>query len=263
MFRTLVAASISLAAFVLPAPSVSAQTTPFAGCGTIVEGVTCPRLFQADEGGIWLLSDFAAFQVNDRVFVTGQQDPTCVTICMQGNGCISSNTIENCDPSFPFCLTGIVPLGCPCGNEGFGGHGCANSESPAGGVMNANGSTAAWPPTGTDTIILFAAKMTNTATSLFIQGDAQIASTPFGDGVRCIGGSLKRLAVKTNVAGVAQFPEPGDPSVSQRSAQLGDPILGSGQTRYYQTYYRDPDPGFCPAPTGSTFNITRALGLDW
>ena len=54
----------------------------------------------------------------------------------------------------------------------------------------------------------------------------------------------------------------GDLSVSARSAQLGDAIPIGG-TRYYQAYYRDPNPSFCPAPQGSTFNSTTGLSIVW
>lgn len=252
-----------LAAFAALAPCAAAQTSPFEGCGSIVQGVTCPKLFQADAGGLYVLSNLGAAQLGDRVYVTGTLDPGCITICQQGQGCIQSNTIAPCDPSTPFCLGGIVPLGCPCGNEGTGGNGCANSADANGGLLTASGSTATWPPTGTDTIVLHASGMLPTANAIYLQGDVQVAATSFGDGMRCVGGTLKRLALKSSISGASQFPQPGDPSVSQRSAQLGDPILGSGLTRYYQTYYRDPDPIFCPPPSGSTFNVTRAVALVW
>jgi hypothetical protein len=57
-------------------------------------------------------------------------------------------------------------------------------------------------------------------------------------------------------------PQAGDPSVSARSAALGDPIP-SGGVREYQAYYRDANALFCPLPTGSTFNSTGALEIVW
>jgi hypothetical protein len=27
--------------------------------------------------------------------------------------------------------------------------------------------------------------------------------------------------------------------------------------------YRDPDPNFCPDPTGSTFNVSNAVSILW
>jgi len=54
----------------------------------------------------------------------------------------------------------------------------------------------------------------------------------------------------------ALAPQGADPTVSSRSAALGDTITG-GATRYYQIYHRDPNPAFCASPTGSTFNISN------
>jgi len=83
----------------------------------------------------------------------------------------------------------------------------------------------------------------------------------FGQGVRCVSGSLKRLYVKTASAGTITAPGPGDLSVHARSAALGDTI-GAGSDRYYFAYYRDPIVlGGCPAT--STFNATQAGKVTW
>lgn len=244
-------------------PCAAAQTTPFAGCGTIVPGVTCPKLFQADAGGLYILQNLGSSQLGDRVYVTGLLDPGCITICQQGNGCIGSNTLGSCDPSTHFCFGDGTGGACPCGNNGAAGRGCASSANASGAVLSASGSTAQDMTSGTDTIVLAAAGMLPTANAIYLQGDAQVAPVTFGDGSRCAGGNLKRLALKTSVGGASQYPQTGDLSVSQRSAALGDPILNSGATRHYQTYYRDPDPVFCPSPPGSTWNVTGGLTLVW
>ena len=52
-----------------------------------------------------------------------------------------------------------------------------------------------------------------------------------------------------------------DPSVSTRSATLGD-VIGPGTHRYYMVYYRDPVVlGGCPA--ASTYNATNAFDVTW
>ena len=83
----------------------------------------------------------------------------------------------------------------------------------------------------------------------------------FGDGGRCIGGTLKRIGVVGAVGGAASYPRPIDPPVSVRSAALGDPIA-PGSYRYYQVYYRDPNPTFC-SPFGSHFNVSNAVMVAW
>ncbi len=67
----------------------------FTGCGELVQGVECV-LFQADSGGLFLLEDLGAFNVGDRVEVTGCLDPACFSICLQGDGCIFQNSIADC-----------------------------------------------------------------------------------------------------------------------------------------------------------------------
>jgi hypothetical protein len=67
--------------------------TPFAGCGTMVEGVEC-TLFQADAGGLYILG--TSSPVGSRLYVQGQVDSSCVSYCQQGNGCIVNATISTC-----------------------------------------------------------------------------------------------------------------------------------------------------------------------
>jgi hypothetical protein len=101
-----------------------------------------------------------------------------------------------------------------------------------------------------------------TALTLFVQGDATVSAAHFGDGLRCVDGNLKRLYVKHASGGQASAPGGGDLSVTAQSAALGDTIP-PGATRYYFAYYRDPSPGFCPTPTGSTFNASNAYSIVW
>ena len=84
----------------------------------------------------------------------------------------------------------------------------------------------------------------------------------YGDGLRCVGGALKRLYSRSASGGAAQAPQGGDPSITARSAALGDPIA-PGSSRYYMTYYRDANPGFCPNPPGNTFNASNSLSILW
>jgi hypothetical protein len=158
----------------------------------------------------------------------------------------------------PYCFgDGSLALGCPCANSGAVGSGCANSAVAAGARLS--GSGGAQP----DTLVLTAQGLLPSAPTLFLQGDALLSNgAPFGDGIRCIGGHLLRLAVKSAVSGATSYPQAGDLSISARAAALGYPI-SSPASRFYQAYYRDPAPGFCPAPAGATWNITSALRIVW
>jgi hypothetical protein len=100
------------------------------------------------------------------------------------------------------------------------------------------------------------------ALTIFLQGDQSISPVPFGDGLRCAAGHLRRLYIKHAVAGTASAPAAGDLSISQRSLTLGDPIVPA-TGRYYQAYYRDPNMSFCPSPPGNTWNVTNAIRILW
>ena len=67
----------------------------FKGCGELIQGVECV-LFQSDEGGLYQLDNLGAFQVGDRIEVTGCLNPQCVSFCFAPNGCIENNSIRPC-----------------------------------------------------------------------------------------------------------------------------------------------------------------------
>lgn len=157
-----------------------------------------------------------------------------------------------------FCFgDGTLATACPCGNTGLLGRGCQNSVGTGGAQLVASGATHA------DTIVLSASGELASALSIFLQGNAEIsAGAVFGDGVRCAGGSLKRLGAKNASAGATSYPQAGDLSITAKSAALGDP-LSPGMTRIYQTYYRDPNLAFCGAPVGNSWNVGNAVRIIW
>jgi hypothetical protein len=161
------------------------------------------------------------------------------------------------NPPIAYCFGDGALAACPCANTGASGRGCENSSGTGGARLTSFGTTTP------DTLVLTQQGELATALSIFLQGDVQLATqAPFGDGLRCVGGSLKRLYVKAASAGAVYAPEPGDPSITTRSALLGDSIA-SGSMRQYQVYYRDPSATFCPSPLGSTFNVGNALRVVW
>lgn len=158
------------------------------------------------------------------------------------------------------CLPGSGGvIACPCSNPpSESGRGCDNSAATGGAKLLSTGV----PSLAEGTLVFVTHGETMSATSIVLQGNALVASgVTFGQGVRCAGGSLKRLYVKSASSGSITAPQPGDPSVSTRSAALGDPI-SPGSLRWYAVYYRDPIvPGGCPA--ASTFNITQTAQITW
>jgi Tol biopolymer transport system component len=159
-------------------------------------------------------------------------------------------------PSFHvYCAgDGTLATACPCGNTGQTGRGCDNSAATGGAGLQPTGVT------NPDTVRLNATGELPSVLSIFLQGDASNASgLVFGDGVRCAAGHLKRLYVKNASSGAVSAPQPGDLSITARSAELGDTLV-PGTSRYYQVYYRDPNMTFCPP---QTFNVTNAVRIGW
>ena len=158
----------------------------------------------------------------------------------------------------PFCEGGSGPATCPCANVGAPGHGCENSAGTGGALTSGAGAASL----AADSVILTTTGELPSALSIVLQGTFSISPVAFGDGLRCVGGPLKRLYVLNAVGGVVQVPPPGGPPLSARAAQLGDQIP-PGASRVYQTYYRDPQIAFCPAPAGNTWNVSSGLRIVW
>ncbi len=171
---------------------------------------------------------------------------------------ITGGTIVPVDSGTPFCFgDGTQSLACPCGNTGVAGHGCDNSSATGGALLTSSGATSI----NYDSLQFTSSGERPTAPTIFLQGSAQSATVVFGQGLRCVGGSLKRLYLKSASGGIAIAPAGADPSVHARSAALGD-VLSAGMTRYYQAWYRDPIVlGGCPPTSG--FNISQGLSVHW
>lgn len=149
---------------------------------------------------------------------------------------------------------GTTTPSCPCSNFGAAGNGCANSGNPNGALLQASGTSTP------DTVVLSSSGELPNALTIFLQGDVSLGNpVVFGSGLRCAAGNLKRIGTHNAVGGASSYPQGGDPSITARSAALGDPI-GPGATRYYLAYYRDPNLIFC-TPTG--FNATQGLSIVW
>jgi hypothetical protein len=165
-------------------------------------------------------------------------------------------------PMISFCDPGVgTVMTCPCGNPQSGlNRGCDNSFSTTGAALTAEGTASL----SADTLVFTTGGEKPTALSVLMQGKA-FSSTGFvyGQGVRCVNTTLKRLFNKSAVDGSVTIPNfgGGDPSVSAKSAAKGDTI-NAGEDRYYLVYYRDPTVlGGCPATSG--FNTTQSGQVTW
>jgi hypothetical protein len=160
---------------------------------------------------------------------------------------------STCEPG----TSGVIA--CPCNNApSTSGVGCNNSSNTGGSQLAATGIARL----RYDTVVFTTSGEKPTATSVVLQGNsASSTGVTFGQGVRCVAGTLKRLYMKTASGGSITAPQGTDLRVHARSAALGDTIA-PGTHRYYGVYYRDPIVlGGCPAV--STFNITQQLDVLW
>lgn len=142
---------------------------------------------------------------------------------------------------------------CPCANSSPGGsqRGCLNSNGTGAGLRGTGSLLLA-----DDTCVLEADGMPSSTTVFFFQGGTAAnggQGTPFGDGLSCATGSLRRLAVKSATSGSARYPETREPALSVRGQ-----VLGAG-TRTYQVLYRDPA-AYC---TPANFNLSNGLVVTW
>jgi hypothetical protein len=155
-------------------------------------------------------------------------------------------------PGTTFCSGDGTGTACPCGNSSALGAGLGCASSLGFGARLRSSGTASL---ANDTITLVGTQMPD-APCLYFQGTAQTsggAGAAFGDGLRCAGGSIVRLATVMNSGGASQYPSGAQTSVSVRG-QVTTPGV-----REYQIWYRNAA-AFC---TPSTFNLTNGQEITW
>ena len=159
--------------------------------------------------------------------------------------------------NFPMCPGDGTQLpACPCQNNGTSGNGCENSASTGGARLSHSGTSSP------DTIVFHVTGELPSVLSILYQADARQGSAAYGDGITCLAGNIRKLYVKHASAGMVTFPGASDPSISARSAALGDTIPAGG-FRYYHVGYRDRLITFCPGPLGGTWNATNHYQITW
>lgn len=141
---------------------------------------------------------------------------------------------------------------CPCANASAIGdrEGCLNSLG-----LGARLDHAGLSSLSNDTLELRVTRVPN-APATFFQGSTAIGGgqgVAFGDGLRCAGGSLIRLATHVAASQATSYPKGAEAPVSIRGA------VASPGMRAYQMLYRN-SASFC---TSDTFNLTNALLVTW
>jgi hypothetical protein len=166
----------------------------------------------------------------------------------------TSYVLESLCPADDFtalCFGDSSGTPCPCGNTAAPGAGCANSTG-LGAVLSGSGS----PSISADSVSLSIDQGKPNQPVLFFQGLNFINSgngNHFGDGLRCCGGSVKRLQVRfMNASGQA--------STTATLSTQGSTAAGS--TYCNQAWYRDPLAAG-GSPCLNYFNTTNALSITW
>jgi len=147
----------------------------------------------------------------------------------------------------PYCFGDGSSLNCPCSNSIPGTQQGCPSSLGVGGELRGSGTA----EIGADTLVITASNVPATTTLLLFQGTNAIV-TPFGDGLRCVGGVTTRLGSRTASAGSASFPAAGS-TISTLGGASG------GTTLHYQAWYRNAV-AFC---TPAAFNLTNGLAIAW
>jgi hypothetical protein len=142
---------------------------------------------------------------------------------------------------------------CPCGNNSAtgAGQGCLSSLGQ-GAVLSSSGV----PSVSNDTLTLTCSGLPNGTAALLYQGTATSGGangTVFGDGLRCVGGTIVRLRSQSATGGSASWPTTGQTSLSQAGS------VPANSQRDYQVWYRN-SASFC---TPSTFNLSQGLNVVW
>lgn len=186
-----------------------------------------------------------------------QPQGTCIDLFPEADGLYLRLFSDACGAlaGEPFCTGDGSAAPCPCSNVSPSANreGCHHSINGVnGGRFEATGVASL----SNDTVTLKSIRLPTTTPVLFFQGTTRQnggLGAAFGDGLRCAGGVVTRLASKQAIDGETFFPVAGELPVSVQGV-----IQGPG-TRTYQVWYRN-SAAFC---TSSTFNLTNGWEIVW
>jgi hypothetical protein len=154
------------------------------------------------------------------------------------------------EPGERICPSGSLTSGCPCfPNYVPVAGGCRNST-----MQSATLFTEGSPVVSADTLALRVEHMPPNASAILTQASGTGPTLLFGDGLRCISGSLRRMGTVAATAGVATWPPAGTDPIALRGG-----IPPTGGTRYYYVFYRDTQ-NFC---NPALYNLTDTRRITW
>jgi hypothetical protein len=138
----------------------------------------------------------------------------------------------------------FCPTAAPCGNIDATA-GCANSTL-SGALLAATGTSSV----ANDDLVLTVTSMPLFQPGLIFMGAALVGPLPFGDGLRCAGGGLKRLVIKS--AGASGSISHGPGIIAAGAAILPFSVW------HFQTWYRDP-----LGPCFSGYNLSNSVSVTF
>jgi hypothetical protein len=151
----------------------------------------------------------------------------------------------------------IVKYSCFCPAPGV----CANPD-PSAGCRNSTGAGALLTATGTssvtaDNLILTTTQAPPFVPGILIQGPTLGAPVPFYDGLRCVGGALRRWPLQIS-SGAGTFVY--GPGMVAYSVGNFAPFhwLTAGSTWHFQQWYRDP-----LGPCGTAANVSNVASVTF
>ncbi len=225
-------------------------------------------------GTYWAGSDEGTGVGTDDYFEIDSVEPSAMIDCFFFGGYLFANEYScmylelageaedpgPTEPGTPYCF-GNTASGnpCPCSNDNDGTlplGGCAHGSSAAGALLYGEGVASI----GADTLVLRGERGQPENSGLFVQAINSLDGNGvfIGDGIRCAGGTLKRLKVgfadgtgAADTSGVAQ-------GLWQRSDDLGYTIA-AGETIYYYWWIRDT----AGSPCGNENNASNGYAVTW
>ena len=170
------------------------------------------------------------------------------------------------DPVVKLCAPGVGGIvTCPCGNPQVPAgatKGCDNfaAGGTGGAILSGSGIAVVDPA---DTLGFGVTAGIGTNVTVLFQGTTNTVNARAGAGVRCVGGTLKRLYKGNQSAGAIQFPNDGV-KVHDASSAKGYTVVPP-ITLYYYAAYRNSAANGQPGCPGLTFgfNTTNAGSVAW
>jgi hypothetical protein len=151
-----------------------------------------------------------------------------------------------------FCAGDGSANSCPCANNATAGSGSGCKSSLGhGGLLGTSGT----PSVSLDSLALVGSGMPDSS-ALYYQGSQAVnggLGTAFGDGLRCVGGTVVRLGTEANAGSESHYPTGTNTPVSVHGS------CAAGDVRFYQCWYRNAA-AFC---TSETFNYTNGVRVVW